>query len=140
MGMFDTVRTSYDLGPGYLNKELQTKDLGRGMKDYWISPAGQLYEIDYGGTHTFETIAEDDPRYDEKKLFLNYEWIPTGKRGKIKPVYIFKVVEVYPSRWDGHYCKWPSCHILFRDGKITEVRHTPLHDDPQRKESITQNT
>ena len=26
MGMYDTVRSSYDLGPGWLNKDLQTKD------------------------------------------------------------------------------------------------------------------
>lgn len=98
------------------------------MADYWISPAGQLYEIDYNGTHTFETINEDDPRYDATKKFRNFEWISNGNHGRVKPVYIFKIVELYPAKWDGHYCKWPSCHVLFRDGIVTEVRHTPLHD------------
>jgi hypothetical protein len=139
MGLFDTVKCSYDLGPGYINRELQTKDLDCCMADYWISPAGQLYEIDYGGTHTFETIKENDPRYDSNKKFLNFEWIPTGQRGKIKPVYIFKIVELYPAKWDGHYSKWPSCHVLFRDGIITEVRHTPLHEF-EGKESTPQET
>ena len=47
MGMFDTIRSSYDLGPGFWNKELQTKDLTCTLSVYWISPNGELFEIDY---------------------------------------------------------------------------------------------
>jgi len=55
MGMFDTVRSSYDLGPGF-QKDLQTKDLDCCMNEYWIDPSGRLFEIDFSGTHDFLEI------------------------------------------------------------------------------------
>ena len=54
MGMFDTLRSSYDLGPGFWDKELQTKDLGAFMSHYWIDPAGRLFRINYDGTHDWD--------------------------------------------------------------------------------------
>ena len=123
MGMFDTVRSSYDLGPGWLNKELQTKDLDCCMAEYWISPAGQLFQIDYSGTQDFLMTPEDDT-----PLWKGIKWISNGNRGKVHPVFAFKVVEFYPAKWDAHYAKWPSCHVHFWDGMIKEVRHATLHD------------
>ena len=35
MGMFDTIRCSFDLGPGVWNRDLQTKCLENFMTDYW---------------------------------------------------------------------------------------------------------
>jgi hypothetical protein len=126
MGMFDTVRSSYDLGPGWLNKELQTKDLDCCMAEYWISPAGQLFELDYSGTHDFEeTPIENKPT---RFPLTGFKWVPNGNRGKVHPVFAFKVVELYPAKWDAHYAKWPSCHVHFWDGMIKEVRHATLHD------------
>ena len=122
MGMYDTVRSSYDLGPGY-KKDLQTKDLECCMCEYWISPSGQLFEIDYSGTQDFEEIPV------EKRTVITgfYKTTPNGNHGKVRPVYVFKVVELYPAKWDAHYCKWPSCHVYFKDGMIQEVRHADLH-------------
>lgn len=123
MGMFDTVRSSYDLGPGWLNKDLQTKDLECFMNEYWISPAGQLFEIDYSGTQDFViTEREDDD------LLSMFKTRSNGNRGVVRPVFAFKVVELYPAKWDSHYAKWPSCHVHFWDGMIKEVRHATLHD------------
>jgi len=123
MGMFDTVRSSYDLGPGYLNKELQTKDLDCCMAEYWISPVGQLFEIDYSGTQDFVENPENDT-----PLWKGIKYTPNGNHGKVRPVFAFKVVELYPAKWDAHYAKWPSCHVHFWDGMIKEVRHATLHD------------
>ena len=123
MGMFDTVRSSYDLGPGWLNKDLQTKDLDCSMAEYWISPAGQLFMVDYSGTQDFMMTPEDDT-----PLWKGIKWISNGNHGKVKPVFAFKVVELYPAKWDAHYAKWPSCHVPFWDGMIKEVRHATLHD------------
>ncbi len=123
MGMYDTVRSSYDLGPGWLNKELQTKDLACFMTEYWISPTGQLFEIDYTGTQDFViTECENDD------LMSMFKTKSNGNRGVVRPVFAFKEVELYPAEWDAHYCKWPSCHVLFWDGMIKEVRHANLHD------------
>lgn len=109
MGMYDTVRSSYDLGPSYSRKDLQTKDLDCLMCEYWIDPVGRLYEIDY--SHTQDFIND----------FTYY--VPNGCHGKVKPVYYTGTVEVYPSKWDCYYSPFPSCHLIFIDGIITETNH-----------------
>jgi hypothetical protein len=124
MGLFDYVRSSYDLGPDFTNVELQTKDIEEGysgtMTHFWIDPAGYLWCPDYKGTNTFEIIEKDDPRYNPKHLFLNYEWISTGQRGKYRVHPLTKYIEVYPSTWDGSYTDWPRCRIHFKYGKVME--------------------
>ena len=124
MGMFDYIRSSYDLGEQFTNVELQTKDIEEGysgtMSHFWIDPAGYLWVGDYIGTSTLEIIEKDDPRYDDKHLFLNYEWIPTGKHGKYRVHPITKYIEVYPSTWDGHYDDWPRCKIHFKYGRLMD--------------------
>lgn len=130
MGMFDTIKSSYDLGPGY-QKELQTKDLDCAMNHYWIDVRGQLFEIDYSHTHDFVELKEGDDGYDDKRGFLNFIWVPNGRRGAVRPVYHYGVVEVYPAVWDCKYSSYPSCKIFFRYGIIEEVVH-----DTQRYERI----
>ena len=110
MGLFDTVRSSYDIGPGY-HRDLQTTDLVCLMSEYWIDPAGRLYEVDYSFTQDFT----DD--------FTGY--MPNGCHGKVRPIYHTGVVEVYPAKWDCYYSPFPSCHLTFVDGIITEVKHIP---------------
>ena len=71
MGMFDWVRSSYDLGPQLTDVECQTKDIedygiGGTMTQYWISPDGYLYVIDYSGTQNLEMYEPGDPGYDEE--------------------------------------------------------------------------
>lgn len=124
MGMFDYLKSSYNLGEHFTNVECQTKEIedhySGTMSHFWIDPAGYLWRGDYKGTSTFETIEEDDPRYSDKYLFLNYEWIPTGQRGKYRVHPITKYVEIYPAQWDGEWTDWPRCRIHFKCGKIVE--------------------
>jgi hypothetical protein len=120
MGMFDEIRSSYDLGEPFTNVEMQTKGLSCSMSRYWISPDGCLYEMTYRHTHTYETIDEDDERYDPEKLFLNYEWIPTGRNGRVEACYITDYVEVYPSTWSNSWETWPRCKIHFKYGKVQD--------------------
>lgn len=52
MSMFDWVKSSYNLGEQFTNTRCQTKDIeehgiGGTMTDYWLSPSGQLFYIDY---------------------------------------------------------------------------------------------
>lgn len=124
MGMFDVIKSSYNLGEEFTNVVLQTKDIedciGGTLTDYWIDPNGVLWRPDYTGTNTFEVIEEDDERYDSKHLFLNYEWVPTGKHGKYVHHSITKYVEVYPADWKGKWEDWPRCIIHFKNGIIQD--------------------
>lgn len=128
MGMFDYFRSSYNLGEQFTNVVCQTKDIEEGlggtMTDYWLDPSGQLWRPSYIGTHTFEEITEDDERYDEKRGFLNFEWIPTGVHGKYQPCLITKYVKVYPSNWKGKWEDWPECNIHFKYGIVQDYEIT----------------
>lgn len=127
MGMFDYFRSSYDLGEQFTNVICQTKDIEEGyggtMTNYWLDPAGRLWCPYYKDTHTFEIIEENDPRYDHKMKFLNYEWIPTGAHGKYRTHEITKYIEVYPAAWDGKWEDWPRCRLHFRYGILQDYAH-----------------
>ena len=124
MGMFDYFRSSYDLGEQFTDVACQTKDLEDGiggtMTHYWLDPNGVLWYPDYVGTNTFEIIEEDDPRYDPKLKFLNFEWVPTGQRGAYRPYLITKYVEVYPENWCGAWEDWPRLKLHFRYGVLKD--------------------
>jgi hypothetical protein len=112
MGMFDTIRCNYDAGAGFHNRELQTKDLECMMFEYWITPHGQLYQIDYSGTQSIVDSGAQDFRIVT---------VPNGNHGKITAMDITKTIEVYPSKWDAHYAPFPRLYFHFRDGVINWV-------------------
>ena len=120
MGMFDTVRSSYDLGPGF-SKDLQTKDLECCMCEYWISPAGELFEVDYSGTHDFVDV----PKEERTTPWNLFKTVPNGRHGVVRPVSIFKVIEIYPAKWDAYYAPFPRKLILFDNGIIQSVKDVP---------------
>ena len=124
MGMMDFVRSSYDLGEQFTNTRLQTKDIEDGiggtMSQYWISPDGVLYYIDYTQTADFTIINEDDEDYNKTHKWRNFKWVPNGNHGKISPCMITKYVEVYPEQWEGAWEDWPRLKLHFRYGKLQD--------------------
>ena len=125
MGMFDYVRSSYPLGEDF-SGQCQTKDIeydiGGTMSQYWISPEGQLYLIDYSQTADFVELKEGDDGYQEVGLF-NFRWIPNGNHGKVTPLNLTKYVVIYPENWEGNWEDWPECRIHFVDGKIKNYQN-----------------
>lgn len=121
--MFDYVRSSYPLPEAFMGI-CHTKDIEEGiggtMSFYWIDPDGCLWVGDYQGTSTFEVIEESDPRYDPERHFLNFEWVPTGKRGKWQAHPLTKYIEIYPEQFDGPWEDWPRLRLHFRYGKLQE--------------------
>ena len=91
MGLFDRVRCSYPINEHFNNNMLQTKGLSNSLAEYWISPAGELFEIDDYKAADFVEVDDEDLRPWEK-----FQWIPNGNHGKVKPVYITDCIEVYP--------------------------------------------
>jgi hypothetical protein len=131
MGLFDYLRSSYDLGTQFTDVELQTKDIEEGyggtMTHYYLDKSGLLWYPDYTGTSTFEEIPKDDERYSDKHLFLNFEWIPTGQKGKYKVHPITKYISVYPSGWTGEWTAWPTLRLHFIQGKLQDYEDITGH-------------
>jgi len=129
MGMFDYFRSSYDLGESFTNLQCQTKDIEDGiggtMTQYWLSPDGQLYWIDYSHTADFVELKEGDEGYQEGRLsMLNFKWIPNGTHGRVRPMNLTKYITVYPERWDGEWKDCPECRIHFKNGKLQDYERS----------------
>jgi len=124
MGMYDTIYCSKDLGAGFWNRELQTKDLDCLMAEYWISPSGQLFEIDYSGTQDFVENPDNDNAFWRAGL-----WKPNGNHGHIRATRVTKVIEVYPTHFDCKYAPYPRLHLYLKDGILQEVIDTTPTDD-----------
>ena len=131
MGMYDTIRSSYDLGEQFTNVICQTKDIEEGyggtMTDYWLDPEGYLWYGDYTGTSSMEIYEEGHPKYDPDKKFMNFDWIPTGVRGKYKVHPITKYINVYPTNWKGQWEDWPTLKLHFKYGKLQNYEDITGH-------------
>ena len=108
MGLYDTVYSNYDLGPGFWNKELRTHNLNGYLSYFWIDPKGYIWMVDHGGTYDFD--------YSEK-----FSIIKNSNHGKVSPFFFSGELEFYPSRWKAYYAPTPSINVLFSDGKVVKV-------------------
>ena len=124
MGMYDNVRSSYNLGEHFTNTRCQTKDIENGyggtMAQYWISPNRCLYLIDYSHTADFIELKEGDEGYSDKMPLLNFTWIPNGTHGKVTPYLLTKYIEIYPEQWEGEWEDWPRLKLHFRYGVLKD--------------------
>ena len=82
---------------------------------YWISPAGQLYEIDYAGTQDWSENTESN--------FPLLKHTPNGNHGRVRAVNLFDTNTVYPSKWDCKYAPYPMLRVHFDGGIIKSVRN-----------------
>mgnify|MGYP003340679019 FL=1 len=123
MGMFDYVKSSYNFGEEFKDTIFQTKDIEDGiggtMTEYWIDPNGVLWYPNYKGTQDMVFYDEGHPKHKENALF-NFEWIPTGAKGKYEFSSITKYVEIYPQDWKGEWEEWPRLKIHFKNGVVQD--------------------
>ena len=112
MGMFDTIHCSYDLGPSFHNRSLQTKDLYQTMCEYWLSPNGELYELDYSGTQSFVLRKESIFPYER------ITWEKNGCHGSVRATNLTREIIVYPTKWDAYYTPFPEITLTFVEGKL----------------------
>jgi hypothetical protein len=90
------------------------------MSLYWLDPRGCLWTPDYSGTSYLRFLEEGDPGYDKDRLYLNYESVKTGRRGRVSRFVFTGVIEIYPADIATPYT---TLQICFRDGIICD------HDD-----------
>jgi len=121
LGMFDFIRSSYYFDE-HFSGNCQTKDIeddiSGTLSQYWISPDGQLYIVDYARTADFVELKEGDDGYNDKLAFLNFRWIPNGTHGKVRPYFISKYVTIHPENWEGEWEDCPDCRIHFKNGIV----------------------
>lgn len=118
MGMFDYVRSSYPLFSPEMDTRLQTKSLDCLMNQFWIDPAGRLWEIDYSETVDYEDHREPGDTPFQALMKMNVA-VPNGRHGKVKPARFTGTVKVYPQEWTGPWDRWPERHLIFVCGEMT---------------------
>ena len=111
MGIYDTIFSTFDLGPGFWNRELRTEDLYRSLAEYWIDPNGRIWSIDYSGTHDFEDLGR-------------FKICKNGNKGRISPFTITKQIEVYPAVWKTHYAPTPVANVNIVEGVVQKILYS----------------
>tara|TARA_B100002019_G_scaffold292547_1_gene316064 strand:+ start:827 stop:1189 length:363 start_codon:yes stop_codon:yes gene_type:complete len=108
-GIYDTVYSTFDLGPGFWNRELRTMDLEGFMSYHWIDPRGNLWTVDHTGTYDFEDFGE------------KFKIVKSINHGRVSPFPITKQLELYPAHWTAHYAPTPSAMVTFVEGHVEQV-------------------
>lgn len=113
MGLYDELRSSYNLTEEFTNITLQTKDLDSCLSFYWIDTHGKLFLIDKSNTADLEKTGDK---------FLDFKWTLNGNHGKVSPVIITKYVEVYDN-------PYKRCKIHFKNGIVQDFEIINLNLD-----------
>ena len=127
MGYFDTIHCSYDLGPSFHNRSLQTKSLYKQMIEYWLSPSGELYELDFSGTQSWVLRKEDIYPYER------LTWEKNGCHGTVRATNLTREIEVYPAKWDAYYAPYPRISLTIVEGKLYGQNHTRYVQEDERR-------
>lgn len=114
MGMFDTISSSLEIYGGPWDQDLQTKSFDSLMDHYWISPSGELFQIDYSWTHDWIEV----PLEERRGLFGRYRTIANGNHGRVYPVDHWGHVHVIPA----HYAKMKELKtLIFENGVVISI-------------------
>lgn len=97
------------------------------MMEFWLSPSGELYELDFSGTQSWVLRKEDI--YPYEKL----DWEKNGCHGKVRITNLTKEIEVYPAKWDVHYAPFPRKTIIIVEGKLYGKNHTRHIQEDERR-------
>lgn len=89
---FDYIRVSADIGE-LKDVQCETQSLSNTGSRFWVSPAGELFVVDYEGTHDFVILTETDPEYDHQYSWRNYDIVKNGAHGVVSPVDFTGVID-----------------------------------------------
>ena len=119
MGLFDTVRSSMPLLGQELDIEMQTKDLDCVMGHWWISPAGELYEVMTRQAFDGQVV----PKGERKWEWQTVRWVRNGQNGVLRPDRRTVLLHLISARWHsatGDWSERPQVCLYVRDGKVVE--------------------
>ena len=128
MSMFDTVKSSYNIGE-LTNVECQSKnidDWGGTCTFYWVDPSGRLWTPNYNGTYDFVPEEGPFPELGKGRLratkYLGTK--PNGNHGKYQHVPMTRCIEIYrcASQADG-YPECSSVHLEFYRGQLMDYTY-----------------
>jgi len=118
MGMFDTIRSSYNFGEEFKYKEYQTKDIedyiGGTLSEYWLDPSGKLWYLEY--KDVFQFVIDNSVNNE----LLKYKLTPTGTNGKVVPFRLKKYIKIYPGLLNNEIQSNWSLLLHFKDGILVE--------------------
>lgn len=121
--MYDNVMVSYKpLGDEFLGKVCQTKGLNCFMSKYWLSPAGELFEVNC--QDAFDMEINEEPIEEGKIRIPFFKWIKNGNHGWVRPVYRTCELKIYPETFKGSYEDWPEAKLHLLYGRIISYSFT----------------
>lgn len=122
MGLFDDVTSHYKpLGEEFTGVYLQTKSLDCAMQKYWISPAGELFRLEWRDSMKMLTCEIEE---STGGVIFPFRWVPTGEHKKLTPVYYTGGIHMYPGSHEGDWESWPGVTLLLKHGKIIHYEFT----------------
>ncbi len=115
MGMFDTVRSSYPLIDEITDRDLQCKDFDCVMTNYWISPEGQLFNVNFRDAFTYR----EKPVVQRRFVWDKVVWEPNGDHGHVSPDYRTCMARLYGAApKEG---PWSEALVYIKHGLIKDV-------------------
>lgn len=109
MGMFDYVRSDYEIFGNPIDQDLQSKSFECMLETIYISKAGEIFRCNLNNTFRLETS-------DEMPLFRT---IPTGDNGRVEALTGFSgTVRLSGSNERGDYC---SAVLAVENGRVKKI-------------------
>lgn len=129
MGFFDNFYSSRDIGE-FTKVQCQTKsfdpDTGGTLSQFWLSPSGILFLIDYSNTADFHVIHEGEEGYDPDNKLMNFFWRPNGNRGGVRFFYKTLYAVIYPEDYEGEWEQYPCARLHFQEGVLQDYVYSTM--------------
>jgi hypothetical protein len=74
----------------------ETWDLTRTCSMFFITPNNELFMIDTSGCYDYEMTGPEELHYDHDHLWKNWNTIPNGTHGKVKPFFLTGCINLVP--------------------------------------------
>ena len=74
----------------------ETWDLAGTCSYFFITPNHELFIMDTSGCYDYEMTGPEEPHYDHDHLWKNWNTIPNGRHGSVKPYFFTGWIDLIP--------------------------------------------